>query len=173
VYLRHGTSVCRHFKTRLESGPVTADLTTTVVHSSTLLINDVKPDHSLENDINGTLTTKLYNKRDDFHFPIVNYLSLDSKIPSSPAYGVYMSQSIRYSRTCNSYQNFLHRSFLLTRKLLNQGFIETRLRSILKKLYFRHHHLTLPYRVSVITMVNDTRRPWYCCHEHVSFLDTT
>jgi len=34
-------------KTRFESGPVTADLTTTVVHSSKLLINDVKPDHSL------------------------------------------------------------------------------------------------------------------------------
>jgi len=38
VYLRHGTSVCWHFKTRL---------TTTVVHSYKLLINDVKPFHSL------------------------------------------------------------------------------------------------------------------------------
>jgi len=26
----------------------------------------------LENDINGTLKTKLYNKRDDLNFPIVN-----------------------------------------------------------------------------------------------------
>jgi len=50
VYLRHGTSVCWHLKTRLESGPVTADLTSTVVHSSKLLINDVKPDHSLTPD---------------------------------------------------------------------------------------------------------------------------
>jgi len=47
VDLRHGTSVCWHCKTRLESGPVTADLTTTIVHSSKLLINDVKPHHSL------------------------------------------------------------------------------------------------------------------------------
>jgi len=30
-----------------ESGPVTADLTTTVIHSSKMLINDVKPDQSL------------------------------------------------------------------------------------------------------------------------------
>jgi len=36
-----------YIKTWLESGPVTADLTTTVVHSYKLLINDVKPDHSL------------------------------------------------------------------------------------------------------------------------------
>jgi len=47
IYLRHGISVCWSIKTRLESGPVTADLTTTLVHSSKLLINDVKPDHSL------------------------------------------------------------------------------------------------------------------------------
>jgi len=60
----------------------------------------------LEHDINRTLTTKCYDKRDDFNSPIVNYPFLDSIIPSSPAYGVYML--IRYSRTCNSYQNFLH-----------------------------------------------------------------
>jgi len=79
----------------------------------------------LEHNINGTLTTKLYDKRDDFNFPIVNYPFLESNIPSHPAYGVYTSQLIRYSRTCNSYKYFLHRSVLLTRKLLNQGFIET------------------------------------------------
>jgi len=55
----------------------------------------------LEHDINGTLTTKLYDKRDDFNFPIVNYPLLESNIPSSAAYSVYMSQLIRYSRTCN------------------------------------------------------------------------
>jgi len=33
VYLRHGTSVCWQFKIRLESGTLTADLTSTVVHS--------------------------------------------------------------------------------------------------------------------------------------------
>jgi len=86
----------------------------------------------LDHGINGTLTTKLYDKRDDFNFPIVNYPFLDSNIPSSPAYGVFISQLIRYSRTCNSYQDFLHRSVLLTRKLLSQGFIETRLRSTIK-----------------------------------------
>jgi len=98
----------------------------------------------LEHDINGTLTTKYYDKRDYCIFPIVNYPFLDSNIPSSPAYGVYMSQLIRYLRTCNSYRDFLHRSALLTRKLLSQGFIETTLRSTLKMFHclIRHrgHH---------------------------------
>jgi len=40
----------------------------------------------LEHNINGTLTAKLYNKRDDFNFPIVNYPFLYNNIPSSPAY---------------------------------------------------------------------------------------
>jgi len=79
------------------------------------------------------LTTKLDDQRDDFNFPMVNYPFLDNNIPSSPAYGVYMSQLIRYSRTCNSYQVFLHRSVPLTRTGLSQGFIETRLRSTLKR----------------------------------------
>ena len=43
-------------------------------------------------DINGKLTTQLYDKRDDFSFSIVNfpYLHVCSNIPSSPAYGVYI-----------------------------------------------------------------------------------
>jgi len=36
----------------MESGPVTADITTTVVHSYTLLINDVKPVHPLTLKLN-------------------------------------------------------------------------------------------------------------------------
>jgi len=43
IYLRHGTSVFWCLKSRLESGPVTAELTTTVVHSYKFLINDVQP----------------------------------------------------------------------------------------------------------------------------------
>jgi len=53
----------------------------------------------LEHDINGTLTTRVCDKRDGFNFPIVNCHFLDSNILSSPAYGLYMSQLIRYSRT--------------------------------------------------------------------------
>jgi hypothetical protein len=49
----------------------------------------------------------LYDKRDDFNFPIVNFPFICSNIPAAPAYGVYISQLIRYSRACGSYQDFL------------------------------------------------------------------
>jgi len=34
----------------------------------------------VQHDINESLTTKLYDKREDFNFPIVNYPFLDSNI---------------------------------------------------------------------------------------------
>ena len=47
---------------------------------------------------NNRLYTKLYDKRDDFDFHIVNFPFLSSNIPSSPSYGIYISQLIRYAR---------------------------------------------------------------------------
>lgn len=49
------------------------------------------------------LKIKLYNKRDDFTFPIVDYLFIRSNIPASPAYGIYISPLIHYSRACAEY----------------------------------------------------------------------
>ena len=43
---------------------------------------------------NNRLYIKLYDKRDDFDFHIVNFLFLSSNIPSSPSYGVYIFQLI-------------------------------------------------------------------------------
>jgi hypothetical protein len=80
-------------------------------------------DLHLEIDSEGRLRTKLYNKRDYFNFPIVNFPFICSNIPAAPAYEVYISQMIRYSRACGSYQDFFDRGLLLTRQLLNQGFL--------------------------------------------------
>ena len=106
-------------------------------------------DLHLEIDSEGPLRTKLYDKRDDFNFPIVNFPFICSNIPAAPAYGVYISQMIRYSRACGSYQDFLDRGLLLTRKLLNQGLLLVKLKSSLRKLYGRHHDLVDRYGISV------------------------
>ena len=79
-------------------------------------------DLHLEIDSERRVRTKLYDKRDGLNFLIVNFPFICINIPASPAYGVYISQLIRYSRACGSYQDFLDRGLLLTRKLLNQGF---------------------------------------------------
>ena len=104
---------------------------------------------------NGKLTTRLYDKRDDFNFPIVNFPFLSSNIPSAPAYGVYVSQLIRYARTCSNYQDFMERGKVLTQKLLSQGYQKTKLVATLKKFYGRHHDLVNPYNVAVSRIVSD------------------
>ena len=78
-------------------------------------------DLHFEIDSEGRLRTKLYHNRDDFNFPIVNFPFICSNITAAPVYGVYISELIRYSRACGSYQDFLDRGLLLKRKLLNQG----------------------------------------------------
>ena len=90
-------------------------------------------DIHLEIDSEGRLRTKLYDKRDDFNFPIVNFLIICSNITSAPAYAEYISQLIEYSSACGSYQDFLDIRLLLTRKLLNQGFLLVKLKSSLRK----------------------------------------
>ena len=88
-------------------------------------------------DINGKLTTQLYDKRGDFSFYIVNFPYLGSNIPSSAAYGVYVSQLIRYARACSAYDQFLNRGKLLTDKLLLQWFQQSRFKAAFRKFYDR------------------------------------
>ena len=42
---------------------------------------------SIHNDI---VSTKIYDKRDDFNFHIVNFPFLDGDVPQHPSYGVYI-----------------------------------------------------------------------------------
>ena len=48
----------------------------------------------------------LPDKRDDFTFLIVNFPLISNIIPTATAYGVYISQAMRYSKSCASYSEF-------------------------------------------------------------------
>ena len=47
------------------------------------------PDLTFIKDSGGKLSTRLYDKRDEFSFHIVNFPFLSSNIPSGPSHGVY------------------------------------------------------------------------------------
>ena len=72
--------------------------------------------------IYGIVSSKIYDKLDDFNFEIVNFPFLDGDVPRSPSYGVYISQLIRFARVCSNVDDFNNRNFFLTAKLLKQGF---------------------------------------------------
>ena len=103
----------------------------------------------------GQLRTSLYDKRDDFNFHITNFPFLSSNIPSSPAYGVFISQLIRYARACSSYECFILRAMRLSNKLLGQGYVKERLKSSLRKFYGRYGDLTKQYEVPLSRMLHD------------------
>jgi hypothetical protein len=86
-----------------------------------------------------------------FNFPIVNFPFICSNIAAAPVYGIYISQLIRNSRACGSYQDFLDRGLLLTRKLLNL----VKLKSSLRIFHDLHHDLVDRYGISVSQMTTD------------------
>jgi hypothetical protein len=47
----------------------------------------------LEFDDSGQISTKIYAKRDDFNFKIINFPNMCSNIPVSPAYGAYIYEN--------------------------------------------------------------------------------
>ena len=46
---------------------------------------------------NDIVSSKIYDKWDDFNFEIVNFPFLDEDAPHSPSYGGYSSQLIRFA----------------------------------------------------------------------------
>ena len=87
---------------------------------------------------NGQLHTSIYDKGYDFNFHITNFPFLSTNIRSSPAYGVFISQLLRYARACSWYECFIPRGRRLSRKLLKQGYLVERFKSSFRKFYGRY-----------------------------------
>ena len=58
------------------------------------------------------VSSKIYDKRDDFNFEIVNFKFLDGDVPRSPSYGVYISQLIPFANlnVCSKVDDFNNRN---------------------------------------------------------------
>ena len=109
----------------------------------------------LKFDDSGQLSTKIYDKWDDFNSKIINFPNMCSNIPASPAYGVYISQLIRYPRASSNYSDFPKRHLHLRNRLLDQGYKKIRLIGSLKKFIFRYQDLVEIYFVSAEKIIND------------------
>ena len=68
------------------------------------------------------VSSKIYDKRHDFNFEIVNFPFLDEDVPHSPPYGVYITQLIRFTRVCSNVDDFNNRNLFLTAKLSKLGY---------------------------------------------------
>ena len=95
---------------------------------------------------NGTVSTKMCDKRDDFDFDIVNFPFLDGDVPRRTSYGVYISQLIRFARASSNESDFNCRNKALIAKLLKQGYRYHKLRKTFSKSYRRHSELVSGWR---------------------------
>ena len=99
---------------------------------------------SISNDI---VATKIYDKRDDFDFEIVNFPFLDGDVPHSTSYGVYISQLIRFARA-SSYVAYFN-----TQKLLQQGYRYHKLPKTFSKFYRRYYDLISKFQVGLKSLL--------------------
>ena len=97
----------------------------------------------------GFVKTKIFDKRDDFYFDIVNFPCLDGDVPRSTSYGVYISQLIRFARVSSHVFDFNTHNKVLIAKLFRQGYRYHKLRKAFSKIYRRHFELVSKYNVGL------------------------
>ena len=97
--------------------------------------------------LEGFVKTKIYDKRDDFDFDILNFPVLDDDVPRLTSYGVYISQ------LSSHVENFNTRNKVLTAKLLIQGYRYHTLRKAFSKFFRRHFDIVSKYNVGLKTLL--------------------
>ena len=101
---------------------------------------------SIHNDI---VSTKIYDKRDDFNFDIANFPFLDGDVSRRPSYIVYISQLICFARASSHVTDFKNRNKFLTANLLKQGYRYHKLRTAFSTFYRRYFELIEKFHVSL------------------------
>ena len=84
---------------------------------------------------------QLFDKRNDFNFQVINFPNLSANIPRKPAYGVFISQLVRYTSINHNIEGFTRDTKNLFTKLLKQKYNRGKL--VCKFLQFgkRYPHL--------------------------------
>ena len=101
----------------------------------------------------GFVKTKIFDKRDDFDFDIVNFPFLDGDVPRSTPFGIYISQLIRFTSVSSHVDDFNTRNEVLTAKLLRQGYRYHKLYKAFSKFCRRHFDLVSKYNAGLKTFL--------------------
>ena len=98
---------------------------------------------------NGTVSTKIHDKQDNFAFDFVKIPFLRGDVPQRTSYGVNISQLIRFSISSSNVNDFNCRNKALTAKLLKQGYRYHKIREAFSKFYRRYREFVEKYKVSL------------------------
>ena len=115
------------------------------IYPTSLTLNKENEEDSSANvlDLNvnifdGKFKVKVYDKRDDFPFHIVQFSGKGSNVPRSTVLGVFLSQIIRYFRICSDIDGFAERLTNIVDKFVNLGFKKELLKSRFKSISKKH-----------------------------------
>ena len=112
----------------------------------------------LQIDISDSIiSTSIYDKRDAFNFPIVNFPNLTGNIPKKSSYGVFIGELVRYARACSYLVDFEERTLSLVRKLTKQGFTLRLLKKSWLKFCDSHLLLVQKYGPRVLFLYEEWR----------------
>ena len=100
--------------------------------------------------------TSVYEKRDDFGFPIVNFPWLSGDVHRLQSSGVYISQLVRFAWCCTRVSDFHSKNLQITCKLLTQGYRYHKLRKSFGKIFRSYSDLLSKYgEISFQEMVSE------------------
>ena len=105
---------------------------------------------SISNDI---VSTKIYDKRDNFDFEIVNFPFLYGDVPCSTSYGVYIFQLICFARASSYVADFNTSNKLLTQKLLSKAIGIINFAKLFSKFYRRYYDLISKFQVGLKSLL--------------------
>ena len=100
------------------------------------------------------LSTRTYDKRDDFYFDIVNFPFLDGDIPRDTSYCVYISNIICFAKASRQVSDVNNRNKILTVQLLKQGHRYHKLRKIFSKFYCCRSEFMFKYNLGLETLLH-------------------
>ena len=102
---------------------------------------------------NGFVSSKIYDKRDDFYFDIVNFPFLDGDVPVLPLTG-FTFLNLFGLLVSSHVADFNARYKSLTAKLLQQGYRYQKLRKTFSKFYRRYYELVSKFNVGLKTLLH-------------------
>ena len=89
--------------------------------------------------------TKVYNKVEDFDFPVVTFTFPSGNIPIYIGYNIFYGQVLRYSRICSLKEDFILKTASLFVTLNNRGYCERNLLGSFKKVFTKDHFILFKY----------------------------
>ena len=131
----------RYLDDILNTNNVDFDNMVSQIYPSELYLNraNTSDTETAFSDLHFLSISKIYDKRDDIYYEIVNFPILDGNVPRSTSYGVYISlNSPNLLERLAILLTLATRNKLLTQKLPKQGYWYHKLRKTFSKFYHRY-----------------------------------